>query len=138
MEKYLYEELPEVLFQEEMLLRSIRQEFTTIVHDMKSAGHFDSLETVEGYGLSDAVKKLITEHALAVEATDADISGLKTALTLMPYHTGPLDTLEDMIAIAIVCVNTFSFILKTFGARMVDVTTSKIEVERAFSDEDNS
>jgi len=127
MKKHVYEALPEVLFQEEQLLRSIRQEFTTIVHDMKSAGHFDSLETVEGYGLSDAVKKLITEHALAVEATDADISGLKTALAHIPYHTGPLDTLESVIAMATVCVNTFSFILKMFGAHMVDVAASEIE-----------
>lgn len=126
MQKHMYEDLPEVLFQEERLLRFIREEFTTIVHDMKRAGHIDSLEIVGSWGLARAVEKLITEHALAVEA---DISSLRDALGRMPHYIGSLDTLGDMISSATSCVNTFSFILKMFGGRLAQSTREKIEEE---------
>ncbi len=126
MQKHIYEDLPEILFQEEALLRAIRQEFTTIVHDMKLAGHFDGLETVGSYGLSDAVEKLIVEHALAVRAVDADISGLKNALGRMPYYIGSLDTLEDVINAATACANIFSFVLKMFGGRVEEAVAEKV------------
>ncbi len=126
MQKHVYEDLPEVLFQEEALLRSIRQEFTTIVLAMKMTGRFNSREEVGLYSLSNAIEKLIAEHALATEAIGADISGLKDALGRMPYYIGSLDTLEDVINAATACANIFSFILKMFGGRVEEAVAEKV------------
>jgi len=132
MEKYLYEELPEVLFQEEMLLRSIRQEFTTIVQDMKLAGHFDSLGTVGSYALSNAVKALIDKHALA--AGDCDLNKLRNTVLRLPlYAESSLSTQKQVLEKAIMCLEVLEVVLLTFGGDILQKVRE--EVRRALFDE---
>jgi len=131
MEEHIYEELPEVLFGEEKLLRCIRQEFTTIAFDMKAAGYFDNLSTVGSYALSDAVKALIDKRALA---GDCDLNELRdTVLRLPLYAESSLSTQEQVLEKAIMCLEVFEVILLTFGGGILQKIRE--EVRRVLFDE---
>lgn len=127
MQKHVYEDLPEVLFQEERLLRFIREEFTTIVHDMKRAGYFDSLEIVGSWSLARAVKRLIDGNLLEVCPNRVGLSKLKKAIEGIRATTGPMDTPEEVVDTAVMCVLVLSKLLEVFGDRIVSLTKEEVE-----------
>lgn len=130
--KTIYEELPEVLFQEEKLLRFIREEFTVIALDMKAAGYFDNLSTVGDYALSDAVRALIDKRALV--AGNCDLNKLKDTILRLPlYGGGSLSTQEQVLEKAIMCLEVFGVILLAFGGGILQKVRE--EVREALSDE---